>query len=69
MYEYEDKITIKNEILTSVVDNDETSVDFKGLEILPGGSKESIHTQLPPAKTQFPPHVTKFLTKIDSPFH
>lgn len=51
MYEYEDKITTKNEILTSVVDNDETSVDFKGLEILPGGSKESIHTQVPPAKT------------------
>lgn len=48
---YEDKITIKIEILTSVVDDDETSVDFKGLEILPGGSKESIHTQLPPAKT------------------
>lgn len=48
---YEDKITIKNEILTSVVDDDETSVDFKRLEILPGGSKESIHTQLPPAKT------------------
>lgn len=44
------KINVKNEILTDIASG-ETSVDFNGLQILPGASKGSISTQAPPAKT------------------
>lgn len=48
--EHEGKINVRNDILTEVA-RDETSVDFSGLQVLPGGSKGSICTQVPPAKT------------------
>lgn len=48
--EREGTINVKNDILTQVA-SDEASVDFSGLRVLPGGSKGSMCTQVPPAKT------------------
>lgn len=57
------KARLKSRTIYSDVASDETSVDFNGLQILPGGSKGSICTQVPPFKTKFP-HLLNFPLKL-----
>lgn len=58
------KTRLKSRTIYSDAASDETSVDFNGLQILPGGSKGSICTQVPPVKTKFPPHLLNFPLKL-----